>query len=568
MLRSAWLALALLGLLWAVLLRDMQNTLEREIDKSHRDLASTVDISAQSLNASLRVLDSTLQELRYQWQRAPEAFPAAVSRWQQSLGAGNTFYAGVVGADGRILYSSVDPAAKGRDASQRETYRTFAYRAKVEDKFLLSLPIRSMMAEDQWWIPVTRPLMGPSGEFQGVISILISPAYFTGLYQPVALGPSGLITLVRADGQLLLRSVSSQWQSTQLQTTMPVPQVREDMLDFLESAQARRSGRISVAVSPVDGLERAYVWRKVEDYPLTLIIGELPESLYRELSTYRVRYIATGVVLSGLILFFSFARYRLNWLRENTRRRQAMQIRKLQRSSAKLHASRNALRALHGRELMARESERQLIAQEIHDELGQRLTLVRMEVAMLARVLQSEGPARLDECIQDIKASLLDALSLVRNISTQLRPALIDVSLHAALEAQLQELRSKTDIHYRIDNQMPEHGYLDDDVATAAFRIVQEALTNVVRHAQASEVVVTLRLHEDQLLLDVQDNGIGWPANALSQERRLGLSGMRERARVLGGYVSVSSTPGKGTTVSAVLPLKPYYRLPILSTNA
>jgi signal transduction histidine kinase len=383
----------------------------------------------------------------------------------------------------------------------------------------------------------------------------------------VALGRSGLIALVRSDGQLLLRSVSSKDQPAPLQTSMPVPQVQGRMLDFLRPVRTHVNSRIFEAVSPVDGLERTYVWRDAEDYPLTFMIGELPEHLYSGLGIYRMRYFATGVALSVLVFLFALAHYRLNVLRENARRRQAIQIRRLQRTSAKLQTSRDALRALHGRELLARESERQLIAQEIHDELGQRLTLLRMEVAMLPRVLQAEGPTQLNECIQGIKAGLLDALSLVRNISTQLRPALIDISLHAALEAQLQELRSKTDIHYRIDNQMPPHGYLDDDVAAAAFRIVQEALTNVVRHAQASEVTVTLRQHENQLLVDVQDNGIGCKTASLSQEHRLGLSGMRERARALGGRVIVISAPGKGTIVSAALPLKPE-RLPAVSINA
>jgi PAS domain S-box-containing protein len=211
----------------------------------------------------------------------------------------------------------------------------------------------------------------------------------------------------------------------------------------------------------------------------------------------------------------------------------------VKRAEHELRASGEQLRNLAARLLSVREEERTRIAREIHDELGQSLTAVKIDLAWL--VVRST--LRLADSI----------IQSVRRISTNLRPAVLDLGLAAALEWQAQEFQTRTGIRCKL--RMPAREVVAPHVSTALFRIFQETLTNVARHAKATRADVVLHKQRDRLVLLIRDNGRGFDPADPSLLKSLGLLGMRERAAVLGGQVNVSSAPGKGTSVTAWIPL-------------
>jgi PAS domain S-box-containing protein len=225
-------------------------------------------------------------------------------------------------------------------------------------------------------------------------------------------------------------------------------------------------------------------------------------------------------------------------------------IRKAERSLA---ASNQQLRELTSRRESAREEERKLIAQEIHDELGQHLTALRMGISMLNLQFGSQAPG-LPPAVDNLMGLCDRTIQVVRSIATSLRPAVLNMGLYPALEWLISEFRQHTRIACELTTHSEEPA-LTDDQATTAFRIVQEALNNVARHSGATRTVVNLERIDDTYRLDITDNGRGFDPASVNK-RSLGLAGMRERGISLGGEVVIFSHPGQGTTVQATLPIK------------
>lgn len=218
-----------------------------------------------------------------------------------------------------------------------------------------------------------------------------------------------------------------------------------------------------------------------------------------------------------------------------------------------LLASREQLRALASRLEKVREEERTGIAREIHDELGQALTGLKMDIAWMKRRLPRDQEM-MEQCTSIIER--IDAtMNTVRRIATELRPSVLDqLGLAAALEWQGQEFGARTGIAVTMDLAI-DGDAIDDDLGSAAFRILQESLTNVARHAGASCVRIRLRQTPAMLTLDVSDDGVGIASERLDGSASLGLVGMRERALACGGELSILGSPGRGTTVSLRVPL-------------
>ncbi len=222
-------------------------------------------------------------------------------------------------------------------------------------------------------------------------------------------------------------------------------------------------------------------------------------------------------------------------------------------SEAELIASRAELRRLSGAEQRARESERARIARELHDELGQTLTAIKMQLVSLKSVapIPAETLAgRLERLIGIVDQSVVD----LRRIATELRPLILDeLGLPAALEWLAQTVSEQAQLAVALDFEVGDPPF-DPDARTAAFRIVQEALTNAVRHGHASQARVFGRRRGDAFEITVEDDGRGIEPSS-TPTGRLGLAGMRERARLAGGTVEIVGAPGRGTTVTLRLPL-------------
>jgi PAS domain S-box-containing protein len=233
-------------------------------------------------------------------------------------------------------------------------------------------------------------------------------------------------------------------------------------------------------------------------------------------------------------------------LRDVTGRHQVQE--KLSRSHAQLRQLSAALQTI-------REEERTHIARELHDDLGQLLAALRMDLALLQQQQQQESSGAGVQLIKGMEQNLLTAITSLRRIATNLRPRALD---EGGLFFALKGLR---------DDFVERYGFactlyadegelaLDDAASTAIFRIVQEALTNIARHANASNVTITLYRINGELMLTVRDDGRGIAAGDMEKAQSLGLVGMRERVWAMGGEITISSEERPGTRIDIVLPL-------------
>ena len=216
------------------------------------------------------------------------------------------------------------------------------------------------------------------------------------------------------------------------------------------------------------------------------------------------------------------------------------------------------LRALSGHVESVREDERTGIAREIHDQLGQAMTALKMDLAWMSRRASADALPKdaLLEKLRTTSAMIDEAIGQIRRISAALRPGVLDdLGLDAALEWQAEEFEKRTGIACTVVSDVGD-APLDAEVSTAIFRIFQEALTNIVRHADATHVEVRLEKRGAlELFFEVKDDGKGISENAAKSPKALGLLGVRERARRLGGTVSIAAMP-RGTALTLTVPLQ------------
>jgi PAS domain S-box-containing protein len=220
------------------------------------------------------------------------------------------------------------------------------------------------------------------------------------------------------------------------------------------------------------------------------------------------------------------------------------------RAEEALQRSRDQLRAFGARLQKVREEERAKVAREIHDELGQALTAIKIDLSSLSHEL----PADKKQQCESILKLAAETIQSVRRISTELRPAILDaVGLVAAVEWAAGEFAARTGTKCQLDLPQDD-AVIEQERATALFRIFQETLTNVARHANATKVKVRLAKPDGNLTLEVHDNGRGVSEEQLSAGSSLGILGMRERAVLLGGELTITGARGEGTTVRVQIP--------------
>ena len=227
------------------------------------------------------------------------------------------------------------------------------------------------------------------------------------------------------------------------------------------------------------------------------------------------------------------------------------------KADEKLQHSYEEIRRLASHLQNVREEERLIMSREIHDQLGQQLTVMKMDISWLLKRVQSSANVASQEKLGELNAMMDETIKTVRKISADLRPTLLDnFGLGAAIEWHLSDFEKRSGIVVQYTGFIEEVSVsLSLASKTGLFRIVQESLTNVARYAQAKKIIVALEKRNDQLLLTIQDNGIGFDQEKIAAKKTFGIVGMRERAAMLGGSYDISSIPGKGTTTIVNVPL-------------
>lgn len=229
-------------------------------------------------------------------------------------------------------------------------------------------------------------------------------------------------------------------------------------------------------------------------------------------------------------------------------------ITELKKTEEELFRSQEELRHLLTHLEKVREEERISIAREIHDELGQQFTVLKMDISWLSKKL-AEKDESVREKISELQNGIDTTIKTIRKISSDLRPTMLDdLGLDAAMEWHCREFEKRsgirTDFFSELNDLMFPAG-----ISTGVFRIFQESLTNVARHAQAKQVNASVKIENGKLILKVSDNGKGFDPTGIGNNKTLGILGMRERTNMMGGEFIIHSTPGEGTVVEVRVPV-------------
>ncbi len=342
---------------------------------------------------------------------------------------------------------------------------------------------------------------------------------------------------------------------------MPVKNVRMTLVDNAVGVDQKR-GRVLFDTIAVPQPEARAGLLREDRFSKTLPIdfngrqwhatfSVAPSDLYSGFEEFLPWLAMLGGFTSSMLLYALF--HALTSSRRRAIKMAKGMTRELRESQAKLQQSHQNLRRLAAHADQIKEGERKRIAREIHDDLGQNLLALRIEADLLATRTRERHPrlhARARSTLQQIDATIKS----VRQIINDLRPNVLDLGLSAAVEWQIAEFKRRTGIACELIDE-PTEVALHDHAATAFFRILQESLSNIVRHAHASSVRVELRSTGRQLTMTVSDNGIGLGARERGKVGSFGLVGIEERISILGGSFSISSTDGEGTTVCVSVPL-------------
>jgi len=311
---------------------------------------------------------------------------------------------------------------------------------------------------------------------------------------------------------------------------------------------------LDVRMPTVDGFETAKLIRERErsrHTPIIFLTGAYEDlhSMFRGYEAGAVDYIVKPLipeVLKSKISIF------IELYNKNAVLIQEIEERK--RAEDQLRRSEENLRALAAHLLFVREEESARISRDIHDELGQALTGLKMELTWVASRFPRDQKALAGKA-KSVLGLIDDIIQTVRRIASGLRPAVLDqLGLAAAIEWQATEFRKRTGIRCEISlpSDLP---VVDQERSIAAFRIFQELLTNAVRHANATRIEVEMRIESDLLVLSVNDNGKGIEEASMRNPKSLGLLGMRERILPFGGRIEIAGTSNKGTKAKVFIPL-------------
>lgn len=494
----------------------------------------------------------------------PKLLPAILSGFPQFANLG------VLGLDGKILYSVVTPPREVNMARIPAFQRALESQEVAVGTYLVGLIVERPI------LIMAKALRSARGQPSLVLFVALDLAWFDRLTKQVDLPPGSALLIVDRDGTILASSLGRELE----------PGANKQLKGFQQLI--RHPHTLTRCVAP-DGIPRLAVATSLEGIKDVWVVAGPPEAsvhalanhvFYRDLAVLSL--LAIFAIVSSLVATDLSVLHDIRMLAAATRRfgkgelnarapvplphgeirdlttafnsmADTLELRDRQAARAQ-----QRLRALSHRLQTAREEEAARIAQELHDELGQELSVLRLELERLHRKVASGVDLTMPEdtlaMIEEFGERIDAAVRSVRRISSELRPGVLDrLGLAAGLEWLLSEFERRSGIHTSLVAEGVEEK-VDADISTALFRITQEALTNVARHSGATSIATRLVGTEHDFVLWVKDNGRGFDPDIEPHTPSLGLLGMRERASRLGGTVKITSASGKGTELQVTIP--------------
>lgn len=465
-------------------------------------------------------------------------------------------YADLLLFDGNgALVCSAEPAPEDRPVSMLA--RQWIAARLRERTLPSSVPVMRLWA-NRWVSLLSMPVTGADGALRGTLVLVQLPEALAE-----ALPPDAVMTILDRDGNVVARSNDPRpWTGGSLHG-----------VDVAKPAAHRGVG-MAEATGP-DGVSRQYGFNSVPELGWRIYVGIPTATAREEVREMFVNGVAGGTIIIMVVVVVALMLARaverpvaaLSRAAESASRgafesvtaagpREIAQLAEtFNNMLARRLEGERELKALSERLLLVQEEERTRIARELHDDLGQALTALKMDVGGL---LSMTPPSVADEPLRNrIMATLDETVTAVQRLSSELRPSVLDdLGLPTAIEAEALRFERRTGIECELS--LPKHAelWVGGPAESAIYRIVQEALTNVARHADASRVEVRLRERPEELLLEIRDDGRGITGEEVSDPHSLGLIGIRERAVMAGGTVHFEGVAGRGTIVSVRIPMR------------
>ena len=385
---------------------------------------------------------------------------------------------------------------------------------------------------------LARPIF-KNGIFDGAVVLSLLPEYITDFYRSTSLGPHSFTSMITQEQWLIARQPEVS------------PKMYGNRIAKLLRPERGHGSSVFGFISPFDQIQRDVFAKNLADYPVILTVGIAEQDRYNTLAGVRRNLILLAVVFSLFSMFVCFLILRL-----------LNQHRQLAISETVSRQSLSELRRLSDHIQMVREDERKRIAQDIHDDLGQNLLVLKMDATALYSGTEGTNPnlnQRASLMLNNINATIQSVKLIINN----LRPATLELGLLAAVEWQLKQFTRSSGIDCKLMTSEETELDFDKNKSLALFRIFQEALNNVIRHAQATKVKVKLHRDEHGFSMTIKDNGKGIESNDREKPNSFGLIGIKERAHALGAEFAIEST-GNGTALSIFIAMKKNSTLEII----
>jgi signal transduction histidine kinase len=449
---------------------------------------------AEYEDSSVRAIDLSLRALRDEWMRSRESFGEAVARHEEYLRKEKVIQIAVTDADGYLLYSRLPQAPTGSFAD-REYFQV--QKASDHDQLYISEPVMGRVTK-QWAIQITRALYDPATRrFAGILVVAVPPPALQLVYRDIDVGPHGAITLARGDGRILAGTGVAP-------ASLPA--------GSLASGDLRTAGQ-------ADGIERFYSYRGLSSYPLTVFVGQGIDTVLAPYYAQRRLMLAGGGL--GTLMLVALAALAISRARQ---RRQFL-------------------------------DDRERLMFDLHDSCIQAIYAIGLGLENCRRLMEKD-PARATALLADAGANLNLVIQDLRAfIAGQAQPPRSQEEFLAELHRSVPELADGGP-QVSFDIEQDAVRALNGDQALHVLRIAREALSNVVRHANARTARMSLVLRERSIRLDVVDDGDGMRRPA-REGLGLGLHHIEARARKLGGKASIGAAPPRGTHIAVEFPQRP-----------